>query len=82
MLRFETAIGQFTPDFEVAPVGTFPIGPGTKVVIVGGPMLNRNAVVDDIKQTRSGVIYRLRIFGDERDIEYRLSDSRLIQPCN
>lgn len=82
MLQFQTAIGQFTPDFEVAPVGTFTVGPGDKVVIIGGPMQNHNAVVDDIKQTRAGVIYRLRVFGDERDIEYRLSDSRLIQPCN
>lgn len=82
MLRFQTAIGQFTPDFEVAPVGTLPIGPGDKVVIIGGPMQDHDAIVNDIKQTKAGVIYRLRVFGDERDIEYRLTDSRLIKPRN
>lgn len=41
--RFQQTIGQFTPDYEVAPIGTLSPGENEKIVVVGGLFRGREA---------------------------------------
>ena len=89
MATFQQAIGRFTPDYEVGPVGTLPLQPGDRIEVLGGPFSGYHGeittVTADGQQTSEpgnapATIYRIRLFGDANDIEWRLRDSRLIRP--
>ena len=41
--HFQETIGKFTPDYEVAPIGTLPHIPGEKIEIIAGPFAGREA---------------------------------------
>lgn len=81
MEAFQRAIGQFAPGYEVGRVGTLEYHPGDRVEILGGIGQGHSAEVIESKAERvGGVIYRLRIFGDQRDIEFRVADPRMLKP--
>lgn len=81
MEAFQRAIGQFAPGYEVGRVGTLEYHPGDRVEILGGIGQGHSAEVIESKAERvGGVIYRLRIFGDQRDIEFRIADPRMLKP--
>ncbi len=80
METFQRAIGQFAPDYEVGSVGSLEYHPGDRVEILGGLGQGHSAEVLGRIKARAGVIYRLKIFGDQRDIEFRVDDTRMLQP--
>lgn len=78
--RFQTAIGQFTPDYEVAPVGGLTPGEGDRVEVIGG-LFNGQEL--DLKKVdgrdAAHSIYRLH-FDSANGIEWRVSlDNRQIR---
>ena len=78
--RFQQAIGHFTSDYEVAPIGALKPQVNDRVVVIGGPFQGINAVVQDIEATKDeNIIYRLHFVGDN-GIDFRLSvDSRIVR---
>lgn len=93
MATFQQAIGRFTPDYEVGPAGSLPLRSGDHVEVVGGPFAGYQgeitAASGQVTQTGDtptadlaaapGVVYRIRLFGDNHDIEWRLRDPRLVR---
>lgn len=78
--RFQTAIGQFTSDYEVAPVGGLTPGEGDRVEVIGG-LFNGQEL--DLKKVDSRdaahSIYRLH-FDSANGIEWRVSlDNRQLR---
>lgn len=51
MERFQRTIGSFTPDFEVQPLGTTPLGIGRKVRVTGGPMAGYEGEIYDVVES-------------------------------
>lgn len=45
---FQEAIGQFTPEYEVAPLGTLPLKENDRVIVVGGLFQGHEAILDKI----------------------------------
>ena len=76
---FQRTIGHFTPDYDVAPIGAIPVSKDTSVVVIGGPFQGQTAAIDAILDTpRTGVIYRLRLLGDN-GLEWQIHlDPRLV----
>lgn len=75
---FQEAIGQFTPEYEVAPLGTFPLKENDRVIIVGGLFQGYEAILDKITPSTAlpSTIYRLKIIGNN-GIEWRIrTDAR------
>lgn len=81
MLRYQTAIGQFTPDMEVLPAGTLSIKENDHVIMLTGSLIGRPATVTQIKTTSTGrIIYRLSFIGDNK-VEWAVNaDSRTVRP--
>lgn len=81
MERFQRAIGKFTPDYEVGPIGSITPHEGDRIEIIGGLFSGNEGVIDKIEtNSDSGnVIYRVT-FPDQQGIEWRVSvDSRLVK---
>lgn len=77
--HFQETIGKFTPDYEVAPIGTLPHIPGEKIEIIAGPFAGREARFlglsspSESKDATSGlVLYRCLLIGDN-GIEWRIN---------
>lgn len=79
MERFQKAIGKFSPDFEVGPVGTVRLRPGDKVVVIGGTFAGREGEIRSEAYDECGTVYRVMLWGDNNNIEWRVSDPRLIE---
>lgn len=79
MRLFRQTVESFTPEVEVAPAGSLPIGPDEEVIVVGGLFTGLEAKVLETMHTRRGVVFRLRIFGDNNDIEWRITDPSLLR---
>lgn len=88
MATFQQAIGRFTPDYEVGPVGTLPLRPGDRIEVFGGPFVGYHGEITTVTQAGQptadaapapATLYRIRLFGDANDIEWRLRDPRLIR---
>ena len=80
MALFRLTVESFTPEVEVAPAGSLPLLPDTQVVVIGGPFLGLSGEVIDLSHGKKGTVYRLRIFGDANDIEWRFTDPSLVRP--
>ena len=82
MERFQQAIGHFTPDYEVAPLGELPHRPGDRVVVLGGIFTGLQGEIAGIEQTAdpaAPVLYRILLSADN-GIEWRVAlDPRLIK---
>lgn len=80
MEQFQRTIGQFTPDYEVGPLGSITPQPGDVIKVVGG-ILNGNEgeLLKVIQDPKKGVIYQLKITNDS-GIEWKVGvDSRLTE---
>ena len=77
--NFQQAIGQFTPDFEVAPAGELPMKEGDRIVVVGGMISGHTGEVAKIETDNSdNVIYRVK-FGTENGFKWDFGiDARVI----
>lgn len=80
MRLFQSAVGAFGADAEIAPAGSLEIRENERVVILGGLFSGLEAEVKGIEQMKKGIIYRLKVFGDANDIEWRLTDPTLLHP--
>ncbi len=82
MNLFQQAIGQFTSDYEVAPLGTFIPQKGETVKIIGGIFTGAEADFENVEQDKEGIIYRLHMTG-ENGIEWKIkTDSRTVLANN
>lgn len=79
MEAFQKAIGKFTPDYEVGPIGSIALRPGDRIVVVGGSFMGKEGEIIDSSLNENGVIYRIMLWGDQNNIEWRVNDSRLIE---
>ena len=79
MEAFQKAIGKFTPDYEVGPIGSIVLRPGDRIVAVGGSFTGKEGEIIDSSLNENGVIYRIMLWGDQNNIEWRVNDSRLIE---
>lgn len=82
MESFQRAIGQFTADYDVAPIGGLTPNEGDKIQVVGGIFAGKEFEFEGANQSDSATIYRLRILGDN-GIEWRIkSDARMTTKRN
>lgn len=73
MERFQMAIGQFTSDYEVGPIGSITPRPGETIKILGGIFAGNEGELLKVESlNEKGVIYRLRIL-DDRGVEWKIS---------
>ena len=78
-ILFQQAIGRFTADYEVAPIGDLTPQVNDRVIVLGGPFQGINAVVQNIEKEEENTIYRLHFIGNN-GIDYRLRvDSRMVR---
>ncbi|MCM1139387.1 MAG: hypothetical protein NC453_12525 [Muribaculum sp.] len=61
--RFQDTIGQFTPEYDIAPIGGFRPKEGEKVVVINGPLASYNFEVDKVTDA-DNVIFQLNMIGD------------------
>ncbi|MDE5878406.1 MAG: phage integrase SAM-like domain-containing protein, partial [Muribaculaceae bacterium] len=81
MLRYQTAIGQFTPDMEVLPAGTLNIRENDHVIMLTGSLIGRPATVTEVRTSPTGrTVFRLSFIGDNK-VEWAVTaDSRAVRP--
>lgn len=60
---FQETIGHFTPEYDIAPIGTFEPKEGESVVIINGPLANYEFEVEKAKDA-DNVIFQLNMIGD------------------
>ncbi|MDE7159348.1 MAG: hypothetical protein K2O24_00685 [Muribaculaceae bacterium] len=78
--RFQAAVGTFTPEYEVAPLGTLVPRPGESVVMVGTLFQGQEASVDHVAlKEGEPAIYRLR-FQSDNGIEWRVRTNQFVKP--
>ena len=66
MKRFQAAVGIFTPDIELHPIGELTPRPGEKVIIVSAGYSGREAEVEEVMESGSGsILYRVRLTTDQ-----------------
>lgn len=82
MEQFQKAIGKFTPDYEVGPVGSISLRKGDRIVVAGGPFMGLEGEIKDETFDRENVIYRILLWGENNDIEWRVKDSRILEKKN
>lgn len=82
MDSFQRAIGQFTADYDVAPIGGLSPQEGDKIQVVGGIFAGKEFEFEGANECDTATIYRLRILGDN-GIEWRIkSDARMTTKRN
>lgn len=79
METFQRTIAQFSSDMEIGRIGTLEVREGDKIVVIGGSFQGMEGEFLGKNQDQRGIIYRIRLFGDKNDIEWRVRDSRLIK---
>ena len=66
MKRFQAAVGIFTPDIELHPIGELTPRPGEKVIIVSAGYSGREGEVEEVMDSGSGsILYRVRLTTDQ-----------------
>lgn len=78
--RFQEAIGKFTPEYEVAPIGEIPLKQGDTVVIIGAEYANQRTEIKKIEKpdAQGRVIYRMSLL--DVGFEWTVAeDSRLVR---
>lgn len=73
MMSFQRAVGQFTSDFEVGPIGSIEPREGDIIRVVGGIFDGQEGeLIKVINKPETGVIYRLKII-DGQGVEWRVA---------
>lgn len=66
MKRFQAAVGIFTPDIELHPIGELTPRPGEKVIVVSAGYSGREGEVEEVMDSGSGsILYRVRLTTDQ-----------------
>lgn len=80
MRRFQTAVGIFTPDTEIHPLGELSPKPGESVIVMTAGYGNREGEVEEVINRDCGsVIFRVKLSTDQ-GYEWRMDvDSRQIE---
>lgn len=81
MQRFQSAIGQFTSDMEIHPIGEIAIKPEDKVVLLMADFYNQEGKVAKVVTEEGGTtIYRV-VFRDNSGFEWTVNaDTRQLKP--
>ena len=80
MQRFQAAIGVFTPDIEIHPLGELTPRPGESVIIIKAGFENREGEVEEVINDGGTTLFRIKLSTD-RGYEWRMDlDPRQIQP--
>ena len=80
MRRFQAAIGVFTPDIEIHPLGELTPRPGESVIIIKAGFENREGEVEEIISDGATTLFRIKLSTDQ-GYEWRMDlDARQIQP--
>lgn len=77
--NFQRVIAHFTSDYEVGSVGSIKLNEGDRIVVMGGDFAGREGEIIADKCSEPGVVYRVRLFDQKYDIEWRVRDARLIE---
>lgn len=78
--KFQEAIGHFTPEYEVAPMGTMIPQAGEKVIFLGGLFSGQEIDISKVEENDSSNIYRL-CFDTKNGIDWKIGvDKRLVHP--
>lgn len=82
MEQFQRAIGQFTPDYEVGPIGSIKPQPGDVIRVIDGTFAgNEGELLKIMEAGKHGIIYRLKII-DDQGVEWKVRvDARLTEAC-
>ena len=76
MLEFQTAIGIFSPDMDLYPIGTIDLRPDDIVEVIGDMFMGHKGRIESIK---TPTVYRLILWGNN-GLEWRADiDSRLLR---
>lgn len=83
MEQFQSAIGIFTPDINVYPIGTLIPEPGEQVIVIGGPLVGHIGTFSDTVNDKNGeTLFRLILPGNN-GIEWRASlNPNLVKKLN
>lgn len=66
MKRFQAAVGIFTPDIELHPIGELTPRPGEKVIVVSAGYSGREGEVEEVVDSGAGsILYRVRLTTDQ-----------------
>ena len=80
MQRFQAAIGVFTPDIEIHPLGELTPRPGESVIIIKAGFDNREGEVEEVISDGATTLFRIKLSTDQ-GYEWRMDlDARQIQP--
>lgn len=80
MRRFQAAIGVFTPDIEIHPLGELTPRPGESVIIIKAGFDNREGEVEEVISDGATTLFRIKLSTDQ-GYEWRMDlDARQIQP--
>ena len=80
MRRFQAAIGVFTPDIEIHPLGELTPRPGESVIIIKAGFDNREGEVEEVFSDGATTLFRIKLSTDQ-GYEWRMDlDARQIQP--
>ena len=65
MLRFQKAIGVFSADSEIFPLGSLTPKPGESVILIQADYSGREAVIEDVFKNNCGtVMFRVKLTTD------------------
>lgn len=80
MHRYQLAIGKFTADTQIYPIGTIEVTENDVVEIIGGDFAGRGARIQNVNtDEHKNIIYRLVLLGDN-GIEWKVdADARLVR---
>ncbi len=80
MKRFQSAIGLFTPDTDIHPLGTLKPEPGEKIIVIQAGYENREGTIEEIIGNDCGpTIFRIRLTTDY-GYEWRMNiDARQVE---
>ena len=84
MRAFQLAIGVFTPETEIYPIGCAPIYPDDIVKVIGGQLIGKTGVVDSIIEGSDSrpTLYRMILTADN-GIEWRADvEPWLVEPAS
>lgn len=81
METFQQAIGKFSDDYEIGPIGSLAPRKGDRISIIGGLFSGNQGIIDRIEESGNecNTIYRV-IFPDDNGFEWRVKiDARLVK---
>ena len=73
MKRFQAAVGIFTPDIELHPLGTLTPRPGEQVIVIAAGYQGRTATVEEVTPRADGSVIIRVLLATDQGYEWRLN---------